>query len=102
MATKKTSSATQKENYKRYATEQKWKKNKELQLKRHTKKFPNDKQAEKALTKLAEKAAPTGPRKPGNERGNIKTVPPQMVVVHMPLTVAEQLAKLGYVTRGRR
>ena len=49
MANSKTPSAKQKEHYKAYASQERWKKNREKKLERHLQKHPNDKQAEQAV-----------------------------------------------------
>lgn len=42
-------SKSDKEQSQRYKNDERWKKNREARLERHMSKFPNDKQAEKAL-----------------------------------------------------
>jgi len=50
---KKKHSPRQKENYKAYAREMKWKKNRKKRLLRHINKFPNDTKAVSALENLS-------------------------------------------------
>lgn len=48
---KLTPSKSDKEQSQRYKVEERWKKNREAKLERHLSKFPNDKQAEQALSR---------------------------------------------------
>lgn len=91
MAKKKVSSAHQKELYKRYATEMRWKKNKKRKLSAHLKNHENDTSANKALENLTGKTKPSGPVPP-RDRGSRKSEQLNLYPEVLPVSIRDQIA----------
>lgn len=94
MACRKKHSATQKENYKAYEREMRWKKNRMRKLTKHLVANENDKAAEAALDRL-DKA--TKPRHCRKSNGAVaKVIKPDMDCSHIEIrTFRGEMAKLG-------
>jgi hypothetical protein len=93
MSCKKKHSATQKENYKAYEREMRWKKNRTRRLMKHIENFPNDGAAEKALDRLDRQKTPRHCRKAVNP---VKVIKPDMDCSHIEIrTFRSEMAKLG-------